>query len=65
MKRLDLPLDKVKPLLEEWQDTTTLDAITAEIEEVLGWKNLIGSTRKNLKLLLPIIQKHLNKPIKG
>jgi hypothetical protein len=59
MHRLDLPLDKVKPIPEEWQDNATLDAITAEIEEVLGWKNLLGGTRKNLKLLLPIIQKHL------
>lgn len=59
MNRLDLPLDKVKPEPKVWLDDTTLDKIVADIEATLGWKNLLGSTRSNLKLLLPIIQKHL------
>lgn len=63
MDKLDLPLEDwnnswaEKP--EEWTDDATLDAICKDIEKRLGWKALLGGTRKNMKLLLPIIQKHL------
>ena len=59
MDRLDLPFDKLKPIPEKWEDTATLDAILVDIQKELGWKSLIGSARKNLKVLLPIIQRHL------
>ena len=59
MKREDLSFDKLKPIPEVWQDEATLDAILTDIETQLGWRCFIGGARKNLKLLLPIIQKHL------
>jgi hypothetical protein len=60
-----LPVLMKKKLLEKdnkpevFTDDAVLTAICNDIEKVLGWKNLVGSTRSNLKLLLPIIQKHM------
>jgi len=45
-------------------DKDLIDAIAKDIEETLGWKNFLGSTRSNLKFILPIIQRHLNSPTK-
>jgi hypothetical protein len=59
MKRIDLPFDKLKPEPELWKDDAILEAIAIDIEKQLGWKAFLGSTRKQLKVLLPIIQKHL------
>jgi hypothetical protein len=59
MDKLDLPFDKLKPEPEVWHDDATLKAMLDDIEKQLGWKCFLGSARSNLKLLLPIIQKHL------
>jgi hypothetical protein len=59
MKKIDLPLEQFKKDPVIFTDQSVLDAIVKDIETELGWKNLIGSTRTNLKLILPIIQRHL------
>ena len=59
MDKLDLPLKEFKKEPEVFTDQFMISAIAHDIESELGWKNLLGSTRSNLKLLLPIIQRHL------
>ena len=44
---------------KKWEDEQTLKAIVKDIELTLGWKCFLGSIEKELRLVLPIIQKHL------
>ena len=59
MDRLDLPLEEFRNEPKVFTDQAVLDAIVKDIETELGWKCFLGSTRANLKLILPIIQRHL------
>jgi hypothetical protein len=65
MEKQDIPFNillKHPEMMHEpevFTDEKILDAITADIAKELGKKNLLGDVRKNLKILIPIIQKHL------